>query len=145
ERWDGSGYPAGLVGAAIPMGARILAVADCLDALTSDRQYRRAAPLAEAFQRIAAGAGTRFDPMVVEALGRRFSEIERLAGGAGRPGEFEPLIAAARQEAQLMFEVSQIIGRSRLLEEYVSDLSECIRLVIRYDAMTVRFASLTYT
>jgi putative nucleotidyltransferase with HDIG domain len=50
EKWDGSGYPAGLRGEAIPIGARILAVVDCLDALASDRQYRRALPLDEAMK-----------------------------------------------------------------------------------------------
>ena len=51
ERWDGGGYPAGLKTEEIPIGARILAVVDCLDALASDRQYRRALPLEEAMRK----------------------------------------------------------------------------------------------
>jgi ribonuclease P protein subunit RPR2 len=69
ERWDGGGYPDGLASARIPLAARIFPVADTLDAITTDRPYRRAAPLAEARRAIAAGAGTQFDPVVVEALG----------------------------------------------------------------------------
>ena len=52
ERWDGSGYPDGLKGEEIPLGARILAAVDCLDALASDRQYRRALPLDEAMEKV---------------------------------------------------------------------------------------------
>src|SRR5678810_796345 len=68
EKWDGSGYPAGLKGDAIPIGARILAAVDCLDALASDRQYRRALPLDEAMACVASEAGKAFDPEVVKAL-----------------------------------------------------------------------------
>jgi putative two-component system response regulator len=68
ERWDGSGYPNGLVGEAIPLEGRIAAVADVFDALTSDRPYRRAVPAAEARAHIAAGSGTAFDPQVVDAF-----------------------------------------------------------------------------
>src|SRR5579862_5805968 len=79
ERWDGSGYPCGLQGEEIPIGARILAAVDCLDALASDRQYRRALPLDEAIEQVAADAGKSFDPRVVEVLGRRYIELEKLA------------------------------------------------------------------
>jgi diguanylate cyclase (GGDEF)-like protein/putative nucleotidyltransferase with HDIG domain len=79
ERWDGSGYPDGLRGPAIPLGARILAAVDCMDALASDRQYRRALPLDEAMGRVASEAGKAFDPQVVEVLQRRYIELEALA------------------------------------------------------------------
>jgi HD-GYP domain-containing protein (c-di-GMP phosphodiesterase class II) len=69
ERWDGGGYPDGLAGTAIPLPARIFSVADVLDALTTTRPYRTASPIAEARARIAAAAGTHFDPTVVEAFG----------------------------------------------------------------------------
>jgi ribonuclease P protein subunit RPR2 len=65
ERFDGSGYPDGLAGDQIPLAARIFAVVDALDAITTDRPYRPAAPLSEARASIAAGAGTHFDPAVV--------------------------------------------------------------------------------
>jgi HD-GYP domain-containing protein (c-di-GMP phosphodiesterase class II) len=68
ERWDGTGYPDRLAGAAIPLGARVVAVADAFDAMTSDRPYRGALSEADALGRIAAGAGTYWDPAIVEAF-----------------------------------------------------------------------------
>jgi diguanylate cyclase (GGDEF)-like protein/putative nucleotidyltransferase with HDIG domain len=79
ERWDGSGYPEGLSGEEIPIGARILAAVDCLDALASHRQYRPALPLAEAMDKVKEKAGTWFDPKVVEILDRNYVELERMA------------------------------------------------------------------
>ena len=79
EKWDGSGYPDGLKGDEIPIGARILAVVDCLDALASDRQYRRAFPLDVALEKVVADAGKAFDPRVVAVLKRRCAELERMA------------------------------------------------------------------
>jgi putative nucleotidyltransferase with HDIG domain len=79
EKWDGSGYPNGLKGEAIPIGARILAAVDCLDALASDRQYRKALPLHEAMAKVASEAGISFDPRVVGILQRRYVELEKLA------------------------------------------------------------------
>jgi diguanylate cyclase (GGDEF)-like protein/putative nucleotidyltransferase with HDIG domain len=79
ERWDGSGYPAGLSGEEIPIGARILSVVDCLDALASDRQYRPAIPLDRALETVKERAGTWFDPKVVEVLERRFVDLEKMA------------------------------------------------------------------
>ena len=79
EKWDGSGYPSGLKGEEIPIGARILTAVDCLDALASDRQYRRALPLNEAMAKVASESGTSFDPKVVEILSRRYVELEKLA------------------------------------------------------------------
>lgn len=68
ERWDGTGYPEGLEGEAIPLAARIFAVADVFDALTSDRPYRRAWGREEAMAHIRDGAGSHFDPRVVAAF-----------------------------------------------------------------------------
>lgn len=68
ECWDGSGYPDGLAGTAIPLAARIVGTVDAFDAMTNDRPYRRALAPAEARRRIAAGAGVGFDPDVVAAL-----------------------------------------------------------------------------
>jgi putative nucleotidyltransferase with HDIG domain len=79
EKWDGSGYPYGLKGETIPIGARILSAVDCLDALASDRQYRRALPLNEAMAKVASEAGTSFDARVVEVLNRRYIELEKKA------------------------------------------------------------------
>src|SRR5271156_766105 len=79
EKWDGTGYPNGLAGEAIPIGARILSTVDCLDALASDRQYRKALPLHDAMAKVASEAGTAFDPRVVAILHRRYVEWEKLA------------------------------------------------------------------
>jgi diguanylate cyclase (GGDEF)-like protein/putative nucleotidyltransferase with HDIG domain len=79
EKWNGSGYPDGLAGEAIPIGARILAAVDCLDALASERQYRRALPLDKAMEYVASLSGKEFDPKIVEVLTRRYTELEQLA------------------------------------------------------------------
>src|SRR5438132_9567116 len=62
EKYDGSGYPFGLRGEEIPIGARILSAVDYLDAMASDRQYRRAVPLAEVMNRLQEESGKSFDP-----------------------------------------------------------------------------------
>ncbi len=79
EKWDGTGYPDGLAGEQIPIGSRILAAVDCLDALASDRQYRKALPLDEAMARVEADASKHFDPRVVAALKARYRELEVMA------------------------------------------------------------------
>jgi len=84
ERWNGTGYPDGLAGEQIPMGARILAAVDCLDALASDRQYRRALPLSEAIRVVESEAGKSFDPRVVEILARRCVELAGMVGNGQR-------------------------------------------------------------
>src|SRR5579864_926977 len=154
ERWDGSGYPEGLKGEEIPVGARILAAVDCLDALASHRQYRPALPLAESMAKVKEKAGTWFDPAVVDVLARRYVELERAALAQEEPivpqalskslrpdsgvepaagfetfaeptngadiTDFLTSIAAARQEAQTMFELSQDLGVSLSLSETLS-------------------------
>ncbi len=79
EKWDGSGYPDGLSGEQIPIGARILSAVDCLDALASDRQYRRALPLDDAMKVVISESGKAFEPRIVEILARRYREFEELA------------------------------------------------------------------
>src|SRR5271169_6207199 len=97
EKWDGSGYPNGLSGDAIPIGARILAAVDCLDALASDRQYRRALPLDEAMAKVASEAGVSFDPRVVAILRRRYVELEKMASA-------EPLQAPPKLSTDIKVE-----------------------------------------
>ena len=78
ERWDGAGYPDHLVGEAIPLGSRIIAVADAFDAMTTDRPYRKALTLKEAWETLRQGAGSQWDRTVIEA----FMESQaRLTGG----------------------------------------------------------------
>jgi diguanylate cyclase (GGDEF)-like protein/putative nucleotidyltransferase with HDIG domain len=170
ERWNGSGYPFGLKGEEIPIGARILTAVDCLDALASDRQYRRALPLDEAMAQVASESGTTFDPKVVEVLARRYRELEeitqrtplskrrpsqrmRTASGivpaaqlsapqpSGAPAR-EPLpfldsIAAARQEVQALFELTQDIGNSLSLSETLSLLAVRLKRIVPYDSIAI--------
>jgi diguanylate cyclase (GGDEF)-like protein/putative nucleotidyltransferase with HDIG domain len=167
EKWDGSGYPAGLKGEEIPIGARILAAVDCLDALASDRQYRRAVPLDEAMNIVEAESGRSFDPAVIAILKSRYVELERKAHMAPHPaaklskdlkilrGEapaagFErndreptavasPLssIAAARQEVQMLFELTQDVGSSLSLHETLSVVASRLKRLVPYDAIAV--------
>jgi diguanylate cyclase (GGDEF)-like protein/putative nucleotidyltransferase with HDIG domain len=170
EKWDGSGYPAGLKGEEIPIGARILAAVDCLDALASNRQYRRAIPLDRAMEIVSSEAGKSFDPRVVEVLARRYTELEQMAlaqtwdkkrlstnlkierGLApaagfeqssplanGRKDALDPLssIAAARQEVQMLFELTQDLGNSLSLNETLSVVSVRLKRLVPYDSIAV--------
>jgi diguanylate cyclase (GGDEF)-like protein/putative nucleotidyltransferase with HDIG domain len=169
EKWDGAGYPDGLRGEDIPIGARIIAAVDCLDALASDRQYRRALPLDEAMQVVIKESGTSFDPRIVEILARRYKELETMAKGtqlelgklstdvrvergaapaAGFVGDAAPAssrrkpdflatIGAARHEAQVLFEMVQVIGQSLSLNETLSVLAMRLKNLIPYDSLAV--------
>ncbi len=75
ERFDGSGYLAGLVGEEIPLAARIVAVADCYDALSSERPYKLAFPSEQSKQMIEDESGKHFDPVIVRAFQDRFDEF----------------------------------------------------------------------
>ena len=101
EKWNGNGYPDGLAGENIPIGARILAVVDCFDALASDRQYRKALPLDEAIARVVAESGSSFDPAVVAVLERRYRELEVSAQAlsAGTQSELSTDICITRGAA----------------------------------------------
>ena len=68
ERWDGNGYPDKLKGKSIPLAARVIALADAYDAMTTDRPYRQALPTDQACQELKRGAGTQFDPILVEVF-----------------------------------------------------------------------------
>ncbi|MFP3727347.1 HD-GYP domain-containing protein [Priestia filamentosa] len=78
ERWDGTGYPSGLKGRDIPLDARVLAIADAFDAMTTTRSYRQGIKFEEAFYRLELAKGTQFDPWLIESLKdvkNRFREI----------------------------------------------------------------------
>ena len=171
EKWDGSGYPMGLKGTDIPIGARILSAVDYLDALASDRQYRRALPLNDVMQKLAAESGKSFDPKVVDVLQKRYLQLEKLAHAksaeypngplstsikierglepaagfenataqdyAGRETTFLSSIAAARQEAQSLFELSQDLGASLSLGETLSVFSVKLKPMVPYDAIAI--------
>ena len=78
ERWDGEGYPDGLQKTEIPLGARVFAVADALDAITSDRPYRQARSWEEAAAEIVRESGSQFDPEVVKAFEQRLGRLRRI-------------------------------------------------------------------
>jgi response regulator RpfG family c-di-GMP phosphodiesterase len=92
ERWDGTGYPAGLIGEEIPLPARIVAVADVFDALTSKRPYRKAISPQSAKATMLAEAGTHFDPAVVAAFREGFDDFRRIHEGYR---EKEPFVVGA--------------------------------------------------
>ncbi|NLC38655.1 MAG: HD-GYP domain-containing protein, partial [Clostridia bacterium] len=105
EWWDGSGYPDHLQGEEIPLESRILAVADAFDAMTMDRPYRRARTFEEALAEVKAGAGTQFDPKVVEKFlqaAPRLKEICLQGGKSREDGPFRQYLlaeaAAVREE-----------------------------------------------
>lgn len=174
EKWDGSGYPYGLKGEQIPIGARILAAVDCLDALASDRQYRRALPLDQAMESVIEQSGKSFDPKVVEVLKVRYVELEAMARerasrmsraklstelgveNAAAPAagfeagteevrralpihkpDFLTSIASARQEAQMLFELSHDLGNSLSLNETLSLLSARLQRLVPFDAIAI--------
>jgi diguanylate cyclase (GGDEF)-like protein/putative nucleotidyltransferase with HDIG domain len=168
EKWNGTGYPEGLAGEAIPIGARILAAVDFVDALASDRPYRRAIPLQEVMQRLAADRGKSFDPRVVDVLEKRYAELEQLAWAAAKNGTSEAVnvlaeseapsdlkeladrlaldanpsaaavfapIASARQESQLLQELTNDVGRASTIDEVFSAIHKCLGQMIQYDTL----------
>jgi len=165
EKWNGSGYPLGLAGEDIPLGARILAVVDCFDALASDRQYRRAIPLDEAMAVVIGETGKSYDPRVVEILARRYRELEEEAlrlnnhaaklsldariergnapdtgfesAAADDQGDFRTRIAAAGREAQNTMELVSELGNSLGMAEMLAVLSSRLTLLIPADSIAV--------
>ncbi len=86
EKWNGTGYPDGLTGEAIPIGARILSAVDCFDALTSERPYRRAVSADEAMGLLRAESGRSYDPRVVACIEQRYKELEEVVSRSKREG-----------------------------------------------------------
>jgi HD-GYP domain-containing protein (c-di-GMP phosphodiesterase class II) len=87
ENFDGTGYPAGLKGAEIPIGARIVSVIDAFDAMISTRPYRAGLPLQEVVRRLHESSGTQFDPLVVQAFVRIVeAEMPRVLEAVGSSG-----------------------------------------------------------
>jgi diguanylate cyclase (GGDEF)-like protein/putative nucleotidyltransferase with HDIG domain len=165
EKWDGTGYPDGLKGDEIPIGARILAAVDCLDALASDRQYRRALPLDQAMSEVAKLSGRSFDPRVVGMLQQRYVELEKTACSQPAPAaklssdgkiargeapaagvevstepQFLSSIAAARQEVKMLLELTQDLGNSLSLDETLSLAASRLKNMMEYDAIAIYIA-----
>jgi HD-GYP domain-containing protein (c-di-GMP phosphodiesterase class II) len=117
ENWDGTGYPNRIAGTDIPLGARILAVVDCFDALTSDRPYRPRLSPAAAFEILRERRGTMYDPLIVDAFSEAYAVIEPLATMAGyQARSLLPAVAAETPE------------RARALNEIQLGSSESIAL-----------------
>lgn len=134
ERWDGRGYPAGQAGAAIPIGARVLAVVDTFTTLLFDRPYRRAHSFSEAVATLRQEAGHALDPELVERFIEMLPALEvRLqtlpgtwtmgrASGSGVPLTARAFddIAGAQREVQVLYEIAQAVGSSLAVEDTVT-------------------------
>ncbi len=137
ERWDGSGYPYGLKGEEIPIGARILSAVDCLDALASDRQYRRALPLDQAMAKVMSESGTSFDPRVVRALLARYVELEHKA--TEMKPKLQPVLST---DMKITRGSAPAAGFERedaetvLTERSLASLAEQVGSMVRFDALT---------
>jgi diguanylate cyclase (GGDEF)-like protein/putative nucleotidyltransferase with HDIG domain len=161
ERWDGSGYPAGLAGEEIPVGARILAVVDCLDALASDRQYRQAMPLDRAMERVKERAGTWFDPRIVEVLESRYTDLERIAqtfgdgfippgfakdlrveGGHAPATGFEKWADHSQTESDFLTSIASARQEAQAMFELSQDLGNSLSLSETLSVLSMRLRKL---
>ena len=111
ENWDGSGYPEGLKGSEIPIGARILAVVDCFDALTSNRPYRRALSMSEALEIIDARRGTMYDPAVLDVF------HQMCESGAVTPADSIPHQVDRKPDAVISNEASSDSGVTEAFDD----------------------------
>lgn len=149
ENWDGSGYPGGLRGPDIPLGARILSVVDCYDALTSDRPYRPALPTREALDILLQRRGKMYDPLVVDTFVR---EYPALAEGLEASGVSQPAFATMAEptpEPPTSHDVGAPIEALRVLalvsslpsgpstRVVASALIESLKNVARFDSAAV--------
>jgi putative two-component system response regulator len=111
EHWDGSGYPAGLAGEAIPEAARIVAIVDVYDALTHDRVYRRELPEDEVVKIMLAGRGTHFDPRLLDIFMSQLPEMRAIAQ------------AAPDEEETAAFEAARAVVLKSFLSQSADDAS----------------------
>ncbi len=144
EQWGGNGYPAGISGTDIPLGARILSVVDCFDALTSDRPYRPRLTTEEAFSMIKQGRASLYDPLVVDTFVEAYPQIAPAALKAG--DESTGLIAASAfeteekppasplrririnaSESSLLDSHRRLIASSRTSSEAFAAAAQCLR------------------
>lgn len=152
ENWDGSGYPDGLKGADIPIGARILSVVDCFDALSSDRPYRPKLSDGAAIDIILRRRGTMYDPVVVDAFLKVYGELVSgepavaatprsalsaisgaalppTAGSSAQAARLEE-IAASSEEMLTLFEISRGLAGSLSIDDAAAVIAKHLRRVV---------------
>lgn len=120
EWWNGGGYPSGISGTDIPLGARILSVVDCFDALTSDRPYRPRLTATEAFEIIRERRGTMYDPLVVDTFVNAYDEIAPAAIKAGQEAKSLMPITSLRaaQEPSVLHRIRATATETALLKDF---------------------------
>ena len=134
ESWDGSGYPRGIRGDAIPIGARILSVVDCYDALTSDRPYRRALDRDAAVAVLLERRGTMYDPMIVDTFIRILPEI---AETALPPQRNEAALAQISQSSSVPQTMPSAAPLPLSASGDSSDLTTCVVYQLSPDGRTL--------
>lgn len=120
ENWDGSGYPAGLKGTQIPIGARVLSVVDCFDALTSDRPYRPRLTDEDALQVIRDRRGSMYDPLIVDAF---FSLYKRMKAQRSEPLNPDDIAAAPETSFPRLAAITASAGESRAMYRLIQRLA----------------------
>ena len=131
ENWDGNGYPDGLKGEDIPLGARVLSVVDCFDALTSDRPYRPRLPDEEAIRILRERAGTMYDPTMVETFERIYKTISPTEREYGSRHAYNAIKASgARHEAGQ--------GRKATLDDITASTEEMLTVYELARSLTKR-------
>jgi diguanylate cyclase (GGDEF)-like protein/putative nucleotidyltransferase with HDIG domain len=135
ERWDGLGYPAGLGGNSIPIGARILAIADCYSTLQLDRPYRPKRNETGALAVIRQHAGTAFDPALVDLFIARMQAVDQRVD-EGEPATQNDLalkdIAGAHREEQALYEIAQALGSSLGVTEAMALIQEKVSRLVPF-------------
>ena len=137
ERWDGLGYPAGLRGAAIPMGARILAIADCFTTLQTERPYRPARSQAEAVEVLRQFSGTAYDASLVDLFVARLQLTPTVVSPAGTWAEADGSvalqdIAGTHLEEQTLYEVAQVLGSSLGIDDAIAHIQEKVMRIVPF-------------
>jgi diguanylate cyclase (GGDEF)-like protein/putative nucleotidyltransferase with HDIG domain len=141
ERWDGLGYPAGLRGSDIPLGARVLAIADCYSTLQAERPYRPARTEHQAVALLRDYAGTAFDPALVELFISRLNVSSEAVDAAPTPDptwsdtqELDALqdIAGAHREEQTLYEIAQALGSSLGISDVMALIHDKVNRLVPF-------------
>jgi diguanylate cyclase (GGDEF)-like protein/putative nucleotidyltransferase with HDIG domain len=136
EKWDGTGYPKGLKGNEIPLGARILSAVDAVDAYASPRRHRPAIDVKEALERVAAQSGKAYDPRVIGVLRKKQKQWEKLVAQAPDHGFIDSIFSAQR-EANALFDLTRRLGSSLDLKETFATLAPALQQLVRSDSFVV--------